>query len=107
MSTTLAADPNPIHLDEYGVLRIGGTRITLDTVMNAYFDGSSPEEIALRYDSLRLADIHATIAHYLRHQSELDKYLSIRQEQKKQTRKLVDERQGVQQIRERLIARQK
>ena len=107
MTTTLAADPNPMHLDEHGVLRIGGTRITLETVMQAYFDGASPEEIALRYDSLQLADIHATIAHYLRHKNELDQYLAGRQQLSQETRQHVEKRQGLQQLRERLSLRTK
>jgi uncharacterized protein (DUF433 family) len=107
MSITLATDPNPMHLDQQGVLRIGGTRVTLDTVMQAYFDGSSPEEIALRYDSLSLADIHATLAYYLRRKTELDQYLKARQLQSQQIRQHVEQRQGVQHIRERLNARSK
>lgn len=107
MSITLAADPTPLHMDAHGVLRIGGTRVTLETVMQAYFEGSSPEEIALRYDSLSLADIHATLAYYLRRKTELDEYLNARQQQSQQVRKQVEERQGLQRIRERLVARSK
>lgn len=107
MSLTIAVDPFPIQQDEHGVLRIGGTRVTLDTVLAAYFDGASPEEIALRYDALHLADIHATIAYYLRHQSEVDQYLQSRREYAKEVRATVLQQQGVQQIRERLMSRTK
>lgn len=104
---TLSADPNPMQMDDQGVLRIGGTRVTLDTVVQAYSDGASPEEIALRYDSLSLADIHATLAYYLRRKPELDQYLQAWQLQSQQIRQQVEQRQGLQNIRERLVARSK
>lgn len=107
MSITLATDPVPLRMDGQGVLHIGDTRVTLETVMQAYFEGASPEEIALRYDSLNLADIHATLAYYLRRKTELDEYLNARQLQSQQTRKLVEERQGLQNIRDRLVTRSK
>jgi uncharacterized protein (DUF433 family) len=94
-----------MQLDHQGVLRIGGTRVTLETVIHAYLEGATPEEIALRYDALQLADIHATIAYYLRHKSELDQYLESRRDRSQQVRQQVEQRQGVQEIRKRLISR--
>jgi uncharacterized protein (DUF433 family) len=105
MSTSLAADPNCLKFDEQGVLRVGGTRVTFDTVILAYFDGASPEEIAIRYDSLELADVHATIAYYLRHREEMDRYLQQRQVERERVREEVTRRQGVQAVRERLTRR--
>jgi uncharacterized protein (DUF433 family) len=94
-----------MQLDHQGVLRIGGTRVTLETVIHAYLEGATPEEIAQRYDALQLADIHATIAYYLRHKSELDQYLESRRDRSQQVRQQVEQRQGVQEIRKRLISR--
>ena len=54
---TLIAVPPPIRMDSDGVLRVGGTRVTLDTVVGAYRMGRSAEEILESYPSLHLADI--------------------------------------------------
>lgn len=57
-------------------IRIAGTRVGIETVVRDYQDGASPEEIALRYPTLSLLQVHATITYYLAHQQELDAYLN-------------------------------
>jgi uncharacterized protein (DUF433 family) len=98
-------DPAPLRVDSSGVLRVGNTRVTLDTIVRAYQDGASAEEIVLRYDSLGLAEVHAVIAYYLRHRGEIDTYLSRRVEYATEIRRQVEARQGVQAVRERLLRR--
>lgn len=73
-SETLIA-PVPLKADAHGVIRVGGTRVTLDTLIAAYQEGATAEEIKEQYPSLALADIYASLGHYLRHRAELDAYL--------------------------------
>jgi uncharacterized protein (DUF433 family) len=40
---------SPLNADQDGVVRIGKTRVTLDTVIHAFKHGATPEEIAQRY----------------------------------------------------------
>lgn len=75
MTLPLEADPIPLTADAHGVLRVAGTRVTLDTVLSLYRAGATPEEIADDFPSLELADIFAVITYYLRHRSEVDAYL--------------------------------
>jgi uncharacterized protein (DUF433 family) len=72
------ADRSPLRLDEGGVVRIGGTRITLDLIVGQYDNGMTPEEMVRAYDTLELADAHAAIAYYLRHRDEVRTYLKRR-----------------------------
>jgi hypothetical protein len=44
-------------------------------VVYDYQEGASPEEIALRYPTLTLEQIHATITYYLAHPDRVDAYL--------------------------------
>jgi hypothetical protein len=37
IADTLIAKPPPLRLDESGTLRVGGTRVTLDTVVAAWW----------------------------------------------------------------------
>ena len=56
-------------------IRIKGTRVGIETVLDDYLNGASPEEIAARYRTLTLEQVYATITYYLRNQEEVDEYL--------------------------------
>jgi uncharacterized protein (DUF433 family) len=101
----LVAKPPPFKMDKDGVFRVGGTRVTLDTVIGAFNNGCSPEEIALKYPSLGLTDIYAVITYYLWHQQEVEAYLEERRRQAEETQRLNEARFPPTGIRERLLAR--
>jgi len=56
-------------------IRISGTRVGIETVLEDYLEGSSPEEIAARYRSLSMEQVYATITYYWRNQNQVDGYL--------------------------------
>ena len=80
-NVVIQTDPVPLRVDEDGVLRIADTRLALDHVIDAYLDGATPEGIVEDYDFLRLADVYAVIAYYLRHRDEVRAYLKRRAEE--------------------------
>lgn len=55
-----------------GDMLIRGTRVDLTTVLDAYRDGLSPEEIAYNYPTLTLEQVYATLTYYLAHKVALD-----------------------------------
>jgi uncharacterized protein (DUF433 family) len=63
------------HVDEYGVIRVGKTRVMLDSVVAAFQQGQSAETIQQQFPSLTLEQIYGAIAYYLGHQDEVDAYL--------------------------------
>jgi uncharacterized protein (DUF433 family) len=65
----------PFRWDEAGGIRIGQSRVTLDSILAAYHNGSTPEEIAVQYSVISLEDIYTAIAYYLNHRQEIDNYL--------------------------------
>ena len=69
-------EPVPLRTDPHGVIRVGGTRVPLDTIVVAYREGATAEEIAEQYPSVALSDIYASLSYYLRHRSEIDAYLA-------------------------------
>jgi uncharacterized protein (DUF433 family) len=79
MTLTIALDPAPIETDAHGVVRVAKTRVTLDTVVTAFLEGCTPEEIAEQYPSIQLSNIYLVIGYYLRHKDEVDTYLTGRQ----------------------------
>ena len=58
-----------------GGWRITGTRVSLDSVVHAYWAGRMPEAIAADFPSLSLEQVHGAIAFYLRNRPEIDKHL--------------------------------
>jgi uncharacterized protein (DUF433 family) len=88
-----------------GTLRIAGTRVTLDTVAEAFREGATAEEIAQQYPSLPLADVYSVLGYLLRHQEEVAAYLSQRAEQKRAVRAENESRCDAEGIRARLLAR--
>jgi len=54
--------------------------------MTLFHQGATAAEIVNRYPSLNLADVYATIAFYLKHQSEVESYLQQRQQQAQEIR---------------------
>src|ERR671937_170551 len=77
----LHAEPPPLRVDEGGAVRIGGSRISLDLVVEQYENGMTPEDMVRAYDTLVLADVHAAVAYYLRHRDEVRAYLKRRKEE--------------------------
>jgi uncharacterized protein (DUF433 family) len=51
---------------------IRGTRVDLATVLDAYREGLSPEEIAYNYPTLTLEQVYASVTYYLAHREALD-----------------------------------
>ena len=105
MTLAIAAEPVPRKTDPEGVVRVGNTRITLATVIGAFLDGATAEEIAYQYPSLELADVYAVIAYYLRRKSDVDAYLQRQQENADTIRRQNEIRFDPTGVRQRLLAR--
>ena len=95
----------PLRADPDGVIRVGRTRVTLDTIVQAFEEGATAEEIAQQYSALTLAEVYSTIAYYLRRESEVKEYLQQRRRQAEAVRKENESRSSPQGVRERLLAR--
>ena len=105
MNATDGVERVPLHTDIDGVVRVAGTRVTLDTIVGAFEAGATAEEIAQQYSSVPLVDIYSVITYYLRHRKQVDVYLSGREAQAARVREDVERRFPSAGIRERLLAR--
>lgn len=106
MSLEIAAETVPLRADADGVVRVGRTRVTLDTVVAAFKDGATAEEIVNEYPSLRLPDVYSVIGYYLRRKDEVEDYLQQRQREAQKVRKQNEARFDPEGIRDRLMARE-
>lgn len=106
MTLAIPLETAPIETDAHGVVRVAKTRVTLDTVVTAFLEGCTSEEIKEQYPSLQLADIYLVIGYYLRHQDEVHNYLAERKRRSDLIRQETEQRFNPVGIRDRLLARQ-
>jgi len=105
VTLTIQPLPLPLTLNKDGVARVGGTRVTLDTIVRAFARGATAEEIAQQYPSLALSDVYATISYYLQNRDEVEAYLKKRTKQAQAVKLENLKRFDQSGIRERLLAR--
>jgi uncharacterized protein (DUF433 family) len=79
-----------VRQDETGVLRVGDTRVMLDSVVAAFNLGHSAETIAQQYPALSLEEVYGAITYYLANQADVDQYLRKQDEVWKQWREKAD-----------------
>lgn len=105
MTFVVKTEAPPLHEDDTGALRVGGSRVLLELVIRAFQDGATPETIVHRYSTLALSDVYAVIAYYLRHRDEVEKYLARREQTADDVRRRIEKEQGdLNEIRTRLTA---
>ncbi|MFN8372720.1 MAG: DUF433 domain-containing protein [Anaerolineae bacterium] len=80
----------PLRTDENGVIRIGKTRVTLQTVIVAYRQGAAPERIVEDFDALSLSDVFAVISYYLQHTDEVDAYIHQQKAESERIRREIE-----------------
>lgn len=107
MSLQVAAEPVPLIRDADGVLRVGSSRVTLDTVVAAFRDGMTPEGIVEQYPSLRLGEVYSVIGYVLNHTDEVENYLRDRQQLAEAVRRENESRFDPVGVRDRLLARKR
>jgi len=71
-----------MELEDYFVflapndIRVRGTRVGIETILSDYLElGLFPEDIVLRYPTLSLEAVYATITYYWHNQERVDAYL--------------------------------
>jgi uncharacterized protein (DUF433 family) len=99
------SEPLPLKWVPDGAVRIGKTRVSLDSVIYHFNNGSTPEEIKDKFQTLDLADIYGTISYYLRHREEVDAFLAERRLEAEEIRREIEKLCPPDDFRERLLAR--
>ena len=107
MSFSLQTKPVPLVTNGQGVVHVGDTRVSLDTLLFAFKHGAMSEEIVADYSTLNLSDVYAVITYYLQNQTEVEGYLQRRQLQRDEVRREMETRFPQAGLRERLLARVK
>lgn len=106
-TTTLTFQPEhpPLTLESGGSVRVSGTRVSVDSIVEAHNRRETPEQIAESFPSVSLAQVYAVIAFYLGHRQEVDAYLRRREAEAQELRREVEGRQSAAPTRAELLAR--
>jgi uncharacterized protein (DUF433 family) len=97
--------PVPLASGADGVVRVAGTRVTLDAVAYAFERGATAEEIVQQYPVLPLADVYSVLGYLLNHTTEISSYLASRTDRRTSVRQENELRFNPGGIRSRLAAR--
>lgn len=95
----------PLKTDSEGVVRVGETRVTLDSVVGAFKNGSTSEEITLQFPTLELGDVYAVISFYLKNQAAVEEYLSRQNADADNIRQKIEAQFPPADLRQRLLKR--
>jgi uncharacterized protein (DUF433 family) len=68
-----------VNKDGHGVLRIGQSRVMLDSIVASFQQGHSAETIQQQYPALTLEEVYGAIAWYLANPDEVSQYLEHQQ----------------------------
>ncbi len=106
MTLLIETQPLPLMQDSDGAVRVRGSRVTLDSIIYAFLDGATAEEIAQQYPSLSLPDIYSVIGYYLNQSAKVNKYLKRREKIAAKVKQQNESRFDPNGVRDRLLARQ-
>ena len=99
--------PIPLREDAHGLIRVVGSRVTLESIVAVFDRGSTPEEVVQSFPSLALGDAYSILAWVISHRPDVDAYLARRTAEEATVRENVELRSPTADLRQRLVARGK
>jgi len=97
--------PAALTEDAAGVLRVTNTRVSLDTIVMAFDQDATAEQIVDRFPSLDIASVNEVIAYVVRNRAAIDEYMVRRREQAAALRLEIERRVPSEGLRAKLLAR--
>jgi len=95
----------PLTYGEDGTIRIRGSRVTLDSLVHAFRQGATAEQIQDSFPSVALRDIYGAIAYYLEHQEQVELYLREQGQAAEELRHWIESRPDVSSFRAKIRTR--
>src|SRR5437899_2309288 len=92
----------PLTLWDDGSIRIGSSRVTLESVVHEFSRGATAEQIQDDFPSLSLREIYGAISYYLDHEDQVADYLRGREEEAHKVRNETEDRPRIEALRRRL-----
>ena len=84
---------------------MGGTRVSLSSVLTEFLRGATTEQIVQDFDALTLEDVYSVIAYYLKNLESVEAYLASKRDEAERLQQIATEQFPQAGIRQRLLAR--
>jgi uncharacterized protein (DUF433 family) len=99
----------PLTTTEFGTIRVGDSRVSLDSVVHHYKLGASAEQIAESFPSFELGDVYTVVAYYLANRESVEEYLRRQEAEADALQQTIEsdpiQRKATNQLSERIRAR--
>src|SRR5882724_1767477 len=82
----------PLGEDADGIVRVLGSRVTLDSIVAVFDRGATPEEVVQSFPSLALGDVYSILAWVVARRAEVELYLERRRNEEAHAREEVERR---------------
>ena len=105
MATLDATQTAPLTFWEDGSIRIGSSRVTLDTVVHEFKGGATAEQIQDDFPRRSLREIYGVISYYLEHEEQVEEYLRRRDQEADRIRRKFEDRPRADALRRRIRER--
>jgi len=100
-------EPSPLLRIVDDVIRVGNTRVSLDSALLAYKSGASLDAIVESYPSLSADEVTSVLEHYRQRPAFFDRYLEMQEGRAAALRREAERLYGDPGLKERLLARRK
>lgn len=94
MDTIETVETVKLKKTEYGTIRVGDTRVSIDSVVIQYERGATAEEIVESFPDLTLSDVHGVISYYLANKIAVDNYIAESEAAGERISRQLEERRG-------------
>lgn len=95
----------PLETNEQSVIRVKGTRVSLDSILHAYFEGATAEEIVYRFPTCAIEDVYTILSWALNNPNFVTEYLATQAIRRDQLEREIRQEFPSSGLRERLLAR--
>ncbi|MGA2078827.1 MAG: DUF433 domain-containing protein [Terriglobia bacterium] len=95
----------PLASWEDGSIRIGSSRVTLDTIVHEFRSGATAEQIQDDFPTFSLREIYGAISYYLEHEEQVEAYLRRRDQEADRIRREIEDRPRADALRRRIRER--
>jgi len=94
----------PLETNKQGVIRVKGTRVSLDSILHAYNEGATAEEIVLRFPTCAIEDIYTILSWALNNPAFVNEYMAAQAASRSQLEQEIKREFPSNGLRERLVA---
>ena len=88
-----------------GTIRIGKTRVALESVIHHFSLGATAEEIAQKFPALKLAEVYGVISYFLSNHEKVGEYVLRQETESDKLQSKIETKFQINELQQRILAR--